>query len=88
MAYIRPKKFSLGVTLMIYECKERYPAMSPEEVAGLLDLQYEGVLKLFNEGEIEVPSKINYDGRRKKKIHDRPGLLLRRWESPFHERVS
>jgi hypothetical protein len=71
MPYVRVKKLPLNTKLIIYEYKERFPAVPAKYIAEFLGLQYEAVEKLFTEGEIEVPSKMNYDGRRKEKIHDR-----------------
>jgi len=87
MPYIR--KLTLKTKLLIYEYKEKYPELSAEFISELFHIELPSVIKLFNEGEIDVPSKMNKeDGRRKKKIYNRQGLLLRRWESPFHERIS
>jgi len=49
----------LKTKLLIYEYKEKYPSLSPEHIAELFNLQLLSVLKLFKEGEIIVPSKIN-----------------------------
>jgi hypothetical protein len=45
--------------LLIYEYKEKYPSLTAEYISDLFDLQLLAVLKLFKEGEIIVPSKIN-----------------------------
>jgi hypothetical protein len=71
MTYVRVKKLSLNTKLIIYEYKERFPAVPAKSIANFLGIQCEAVEKLFTEGEIEVPSKMNYDGRRKKKIHSK-----------------
>ena len=64
------KKLSLKTKLLIYECKERFPQLSAEFIADILDLNIKSVEKLFNEGEITIPSKINKEyGQRKKKIY-------------------
>ena len=64
------KKLSLKTKLLIYECKERFPQLSAEFIADSLDLNVKSVEKLFNEGEIVIPSKINEeDGQRKKKVY-------------------
>jgi hypothetical protein len=64
------KKLSLKTKLLIYECKERFPQLSAEFIADSLDLNIKSVEKLFNEGEIVIPSKINEeDGQTKKKVY-------------------
>ncbi len=64
------KKLSLKTKLLIYECKERFPQLSAEFIADSLDLSVKSVEKLFNEGEIVIPSKINEeDGQTKKKVY-------------------
>lgn len=64
------KKLSLKTKLLIYECKERFPQLSAEFIADSLDLNVKSVEKLFNEGEIVIPSKINEeDGQTKKKVY-------------------
>jgi hypothetical protein len=50
---------SLKTKLLIYEYKERYPAITAEQVSEMFGTQLEGVIKLFKEGEIIVPSKFN-----------------------------
>lgn len=57
MAYI--KKMSLKTKLLIYEYKERYPTLTAEQVSDMFGTQLEGVIKLFKEGEIIVPSRFN-----------------------------
>ena len=64
------KKLSLKTKLLIYECKERFPQLSAKFIADSLDLSVKSVEKLFNEGEIVIPSKINEeDGQTKKKVY-------------------
>jgi hypothetical protein len=53
------KRLSLKTKLLIYEHKEKYPSLSPEHIADLFNLQLLSVLKLFKEGELTVPSKLN-----------------------------
>jgi hypothetical protein len=87
MPYI--KKLSLKTKLLIYEFKERFPQLSADFMSDIFSLDFESVQLLFNEGEIEVPSKMNKEhGRTKKKIYGGKGLLSGRWESPLHERIS
>jgi hypothetical protein len=87
MPYI--KKLSLKTKLLIYEYKERFPQLSADFISDIFILDFEAVQLLFNEGEIEVPSKMNKEhGRTKKKIYGGKGLLSGRWESPLHERIS
>jgi hypothetical protein len=87
MPYI--KKLSLKTKLLIYEYKERFPQLSADFMSDIFSLDFESVQLLFNEGEIEVPSKMNKEhGRTKKKIYGGKGLLSGRWESPLHERIS
>jgi hypothetical protein len=83
------KKLSLKTKLLIYECKERFPQLSADFLSDNLSLDIKAVEKLFNEGEIEIPSKINREhGRRKKKVYRGKGLLPRTGESTFHQTVS
>lgn len=87
MPYI--KKLSLKTKLLIYEYKERFPQLSADFISDIFGLDFEAVELLFNEGEIEVPSKMNKEhGRTKKKIYGGKRLLSGRWESPLHERIS
>lgn len=82
------KKLSIKTKLLIYECKERFPQLSPEFLSDSLNLDIGAVKKLFNEGEIEIPSKMNKEhGRTKKKIYRRERLLPRRGESSLHEGI-
>ena len=53
------KRLSLKTKLLIYEYKERYPVLTAGNISDLFGLQLESVLKLFREGEINVPSKFN-----------------------------
>ena len=86
MGYI--KKLSLKTKLLIYECKEKFPQLSPEFLSDSLSLDVKAVEKLFNEGEIEIPSKMNKEhGRTKKKIYRRERLLLGERESALHEGI-
>lgn len=87
MPYI--KKLPLRTKLLIYEYKEKFPQLSANFISDIFSLDFESVQLLFNEGEIEVPSKMNKEhGRTKKKIYGGKGLLSGRWESPLHERIS
>jgi len=54
----RPR-LTLKTRLLIYEYKERYPMLSPNNIAELFNVEQVAVVNLFNEGEIIVPSKIN-----------------------------
>ena len=83
------KKLSIKTKLLIYEFKERFPQLSPEFLSDSFSLDIGAVELLFNEGEIEVPSKMNKEhGRTKKKVYRGKGLLPRTGESPLHERIS
>ena len=83
------KKLSIKTKLLIYECKEKFPQLSPEFLSDSLSLDIRSIEKLFNEGEIDIPSKMNKEhGRTKKKIYRGKGLLPRRGESALHERIS
>jgi len=83
------KKLSLKTKLLIYECKERFPQLSADFISDSLSLDILAVQKLFNEGEIEIPSKINIEhGQRKKKVYRGKGLLPGTGESTLHETVS
>jgi hypothetical protein len=50
---------SLKTKLLICEYKERYPAITAEHVSEMFNIKPEAVLKLFQKGEIIVPSKCN-----------------------------
>lgn len=52
-------KMTLKTKLLIYEYKERFPTLSPEEVSKMFHVGLTEVRKLFNKGEIIVPSKMN-----------------------------
>ena len=87
MPYI--KKLSLKTKLLIYEYKERFPQLSADFISDIFSLNFESVQLLFNEGEIEIPSKMNKEhGRTKKKIYRRERLLPGRGKSALHERIS
>jgi hypothetical protein len=82
------KKLSLKTKLLIYECKEKFPQLSADFISNSLSLDIRAVEKLFNEGEIEVPSKMNIEhGRTKKKVYRRKRLLPGRRESSLHEGI-
>ena len=82
------KKLSIKTKLLIYECKEKFPQLSPEFLSDSLSLDIRSIEKLFNEGEIDIPSKMNKEhGRTKKKIYRRERLLLGRGESALHEGI-
>ena len=53
------KKLSLKTKLLIYEYKERYPMLTASDISEIFNLQLEAVLRLFKQGEINVPSKLN-----------------------------
>jgi hypothetical protein len=57
MAQIR--KLTLKTKLLLYEYKEIYPELSAEFIADLFHIELPSVKKLFEEGEINVPSKMN-----------------------------
>ena len=50
---------TLKTRLLIFEYKERYPMLSPDNVAKLFNIEQRAVVDLFNQGEIIVPSKLN-----------------------------
>ena len=82
-------KLSIKTKLLIYECKERFPELSPEFLSNSLNLDIRSLTKLFNDGEIEIPSKMNKEnGRTKKKVYKRERLLPGRGESSLHKRIS
>lgn len=53
------KRMSLKTKLLIYEYKERFPAITADHVSEMFDVKLESVKKLFEQGEIIVPSKLN-----------------------------
>lgn len=86
MPYI--KKLSLKTKLLIYECKERFPQLSAEFLSDSFSLDIGAVELLFNEGEIDIPSKMNKEhGRTKKKVYRRERLLPGKGESTLHEGI-
>jgi hypothetical protein len=86
MPYI--KKLSLKTKLLIYECKERFPQLSADFIADRFSLDIRSIEKLFNDGEIEIPSKMNKEhGRTKKKIYKRERILPGRGENTLHEGI-
>lgn len=57
MPYI--KKMSIKTKLLIYEYKQMYPSLSPEDISDIFNVDLNIVIHLFKEGEINVPSKMN-----------------------------
>lgn len=53
------KKFTIKTKLLIYEYKQIYPNASPEFISELFNIELSHIIKLFNTGEINVPSKMN-----------------------------
>jgi hypothetical protein len=53
------KKLSIKTKLLIYEYKEKYPMLTASDISEIFNLQLEAVLRLFKQGEINVPSKLN-----------------------------
>jgi len=87
MPYV--KKLSLKTKLLIYECKEKFPQLSADFISDSFSLDINSVELLFNEGEIEIPSKMNKGhGQRKKKVYRGKGLLPGRGESSLHKTIS
>lgn len=52
-------KMTFKTKLLIYEYKERFPTLSPEEISKMFHVNLIKVKELFNKGEIIVPSKMN-----------------------------
>ena len=52
-------RLTLKTKLLIFEYKERYPMLCPNNIAELFNISHSSVINLFNKGEIIVPSKIN-----------------------------
>lgn len=52
-------KMTFKTKLLIYEYKERFPHLSPEEISKMFHVNIIKVRELFNKGEIIVPSKMN-----------------------------
>ncbi len=55
----KPTRMTPKTKLIIYEYKERYPQLSPEFISDVFNIKVELVNKLFNKGEIIIPSKMN-----------------------------
>ena len=53
------KILALKTKLLIFEFKEKFPALSPEEIIDIFSLDPRRVYKLFDEEYITVPSKMN-----------------------------
>lgn len=53
------KKLTLKSKLLLYEFKERFPALSAEELIEIFSLDAKRVHQLFYEEYIIVPSKMN-----------------------------
>ena len=82
------KKLSLNTKLLIYECKEKFPQLSADFISDSFSLDIRAVELLFNEGELEIPSKMNKEhGQRKKKVYRGNRLLPGRRESALHEGI-
>jgi hypothetical protein len=58
-------RLSIKTKLLIYEYKERYPQLSPDEICMIFYLPYDDVDRLFDEEYIIVPSKMNTLKKRK-----------------------
>lgn len=56
-------KITFKTKLLIYEYKERFPSLSPEEIANMFHVSLIKVKELFNKGEIIVPSKMNKNAK-------------------------
>ena len=52
-------KLSNKTKLLIYEYKERFSHLSAQEISMIFYIQYESIQKLFDEGYIIIPSKMN-----------------------------
>lgn len=50
---------TLKTKLLIFEYKERYPMLSPDNIADLFNIEFLDVINLFVDGEIIVPSRLN-----------------------------
>lgn len=59
-------KMTLKTKLLIFEYKEKFPQLSPEFISDLMNIHLRLVEKLFNEGTIDVPSKMNVPWTKKK----------------------
>ena len=59
-------KFSIKTKLLIYEYKERFPQLSPDEISIMFCLSQDDVHKLFEEEYIIIPSKMNINNRKKR----------------------
>lgn len=57
MSYTKVIRFK--TKLLIYGFKEIYPNASPEFISDLFNIGLPRVIKLFEDGEINVPSKMN-----------------------------
>ena len=53
------RKLALKTKLLIYEFKERFPALSAEDIMDIFNLDPKIVYQLFDEEYIIVPSKMN-----------------------------
>lgn len=53
------RKLALKTKLLIYEFKERFPALSAEELIDIFSLEPKRVYQLFDEEYMIVPSKMN-----------------------------
>ena len=53
------RKLALKTKLLIFEFKEKFPALSPEDIMDIFNLDPKRVYQLFDEEYITVPSKMN-----------------------------
>jgi hypothetical protein len=53
------RKLALKTKLLIFEFKEKFPALSPEDIMDIFNLDPKRVYQLFDEEYIIVPSKMN-----------------------------
>ena len=56
---MRVKRLSIKTKLLIYEYKERFPQMSPQEISMTFCINVDSIQKLFDEEYIIVSSKMN-----------------------------
>lgn len=56
---MKVKRLSIRTKLLIYEYKERFPQLSPEEISMIFCINEDSVKKVFDEEHLIVSSKMN-----------------------------
>ena len=53
------KSLSINTKLLIFEYKEKFPSLSPEELSEIFSTDIKSIVRLFKEEFLIIPSKLN-----------------------------